>query len=454
MHEDMSNEGPQGSEAANAKNFIPNQFPELGENFCSLGEQSYYEVMATLPKQEREKILESLRDCANDNSIFDKFLQHPAMKSSLLRGLDEKRVRILFPSILNGDAKLTPFRFRYSLKVNPEHVIDVKVEPHSTPPSNIHVLIGSNGVGKTRILSGIMDSLRNIESPISEAGSIEFVNNFLEEESDKFTNLNIIIFSAFDNFIPPTEDNEQFEGIITNYIGLKRQNSNDFKTPEEIQNELADAIEKISQSTHKIRLWNEAMELLSPDSIFSGYDLQSKNLTNSIDREEIKTVYNQKLSSGHRIVLFTITRLVEVVDEKTLVIFDEPETHLHPPLLSSFIRALSDLLIKRNGVAIIATHSPVVLQETPASCVTKIERVGEEYSLDRPRIETYAENIDTLTREVFRLQLENSGFYKIIRKRIESNPNYTFEDFMTEFESRVGSEGRVLAKSIIALRGD
>jgi predicted ATP-dependent endonuclease of OLD family len=84
------------------------------------------------------------------------------------------------------------------------------------------------------------------------------------------------------------------------------------------------------------------------------------------DEKELKDTSSEifnKLSSGHKIVLLTITRLVETVEEKTLVMLDEPESHLHPPLLSAFIRALSELLILRNGVAIIATHSPVILQE-------------------------------------------------------------------------------------------
>ena len=71
------------------------------------------------------------------------------------------------------------------------------------------------------------------------------------------------------------------------------------------------------------------------------------------------------MSSGHAIVFMTITRLVEKVDERSLVLLDEPESHLHPPLLSALIRALSDLLVSRNAIAIIATHSPVVLQEVP-----------------------------------------------------------------------------------------
>ncbi len=56
-----------------------------------------------------------------------------------------------------------------------------------------------------------------------------------------------------------------------------------------------------------------------------------------------------RLSSGHAIVLLTITRLVELVEERSLVLIDEPEGgHLHPPLLSAFVRALSDLLVQRN----------------------------------------------------------------------------------------------------------
>ncbi|MEN2590199.1 AAA family ATPase, partial [Acinetobacter baumannii] len=51
--------------------------------------------------------------------------------------------------------------------------------------------------------------------------------------------------------------------------------------------------------------------------------------------------YLLRMSSGHAIVLFTITRLVDVVGEKSLVLFDEPEVHLHPPLLSAFLRTLS-----------------------------------------------------------------------------------------------------------------
>ncbi|MFD7630846.1 AAA family ATPase [Streptomyces sp. NPDC059851] len=69
--------------------------------------------------------------------------------------------------------------------------------------------------------------------------------------------------------------------------------------------------------------------------------------------------------------------LIEHVAERSLVLIDEPESHLHPPLLASFIQTLSRLLTERNGVAVVATHSPpVVLQEVPRSCVYKLSGGG------------------------------------------------------------------------------
>jgi hypothetical protein len=122
--------------------------------------------------------------------------------------------------------------------------------------------------------------------------------------------------------------------------------------------------------------------------------------------------------------LLTITRLVETVAERTLVLLDEPEAHLHPPLLSAFVRALSDLLTNRNGVAIIATHSPVVLQEVPKSCAWKIWRNGTTVSAERPEVETFGENVGILTREVFGLEVTHSGFHKMLQDSLEDAADF------------------------------
>jgi ATPase subunit of ABC transporter with duplicated ATPase domains len=158
----------------------------------------------------------------------------------------------------------------------------------------------------------------------------------------------------------------------------------------------------------------------------------------------------RKLSSGHKIVLLTITKLVEHVEERTLVLMDEPEAHLHPPLLAAFLRALSDLLINRNGVAIIATHSPVVLQEVPRSCVWRIVRHGTAAEASRLEIETFAENVGVLTGEVFGLEVTRSGFHKMLSDAVEHEQE--IDAVLQKFDNEVGADGRALVSSMIATR--
>jgi hypothetical protein len=161
-------------------------------------------------------------------------------------------------------------------------------------------------------------------------------------------------------------------------------------------------------------------------------------------REQL-TSFFLRLSSGHAIVLLSISRLVELVEEKSLVLIDEPESHLHPPLLSAYVRALSDLMVNRNGVAIIATHSPVVLQEVPSSCVWKLSRAGHEVSAERPEQETFAENVGVLTREVFRLEVTQTGFHRLI---VDKSNERSYEQVLALFDGNLGAEGRALARAI------
>ena len=150
-------------------------------------------------------------------------------------------------------------------------------------------------------------------------------------------------------------------------------------------------------------------------------------------------------------MLLTITRLVDLVDESTLVLLEEPEVHLHPPLLSAFIRALADLLIKRNGVAILATHSPVVLQEVPKSCVTVLRRIGDVVIAEEPSTETFGENVGVLTREVFDLEVTTAGFHQLLREAVEIE-RLDYEGVVARFEGQLGAEARAIARALISER--
>lgn len=133
-----------------------------------------------------------------------------------------------------------------------------------------------------------------------------------------------------------------------------------------------------------------------------------------------------------------------------MILLDEPEGHLHPPLLSAFIRTLSELLFEQNGVAIIATHSPVVLQEVPRTCVWKINRVGDVIVPHRLDIETFGENVGVLTKEVFGLEVETSGYHSLLAKSVAQGMNY--REILRQYNEQLGMEARSVLKSMIINR--
>ncbi len=123
------------------------------------------------------------------------------------------------------------------------------------------------------------------------------------------------------------------------------------------------------------------------------------------------------LSSGHKVVLKIMTEITAHIDGNapSLVLVDEPETHLHPPLLAALLRSLRLCLARFDGYAVVATHSPVVLQETPSRHVRVIRRMDDSTTAARPVIETFGESIGLITEDVFNLDDGATGWHEALR---------------------------------------
>lgn len=256
-------------------------------------------------------------------------------------------------------------------------------------------------------------------------------------------------FSAFDPFDLPVSGVSPSDGTPYSYIGLTDYAGDDgaiLKSRPELHEEFVEALKFCFSELPRKQRWTDVISILESDSNFA--DMKLLELL-QYDSEELSEAANKiikRMSSGHAITILTMTQLVAKVEEKTLVLIDEPESHLHPPLLSALIRSLSQLLHRQNGVAIIATHSPVVLQEIPRSCVWKLyrERVSSEQS--RPEIETFGENVGILTREVFRLEVEKSGFHTLLVDAVFAGG--TYEEILSHFGNSLGFEARGILRAL------
>jgi hypothetical protein len=232
---------------------LPVEFDELGEEFFSLGQDdSYYEDLNNLGDEARDFILRGLRDMALDLDRFQLAREEGVTGVSLLRSVTPATVRGQFSRMSRGGARLSKYRFSYTgpkprrVAVSPP-VFEFEVEPGSNPPTNVHVIIGRNGVGKTRLLNNMTRAIVDSNARTSEVGSFEGdPEDILEDQV--FANIVSVSFSAFDSFEPLPNRQNKSEGILYTYVGLKRIDSADKdrrlvpKSPARLATEFANSV--------------------------------------------------------------------------------------------------------------------------------------------------------------------------------------------------------------------
>ncbi|MFJ2707903.1 hypothetical protein ACIO3R_32595 [Streptomyces sp. NPDC087428] len=128
---------------------LPGEFFSLGQS------DSYYDEISKLGGGKRAEILEALCDLAYFPNRLQDVKRHRVTEVSLLRSVEEQTVRAQFNRIARGGVRLTEYRFRYNAPGQATNGVDFQVVPESSPSSNVHVLIGRNGVGKTTLLRNL-----------------------------------------------------------------------------------------------------------------------------------------------------------------------------------------------------------------------------------------------------------------------------------------------------------
>lgn len=440
---------------------LPETFDALDPGkFFSLGQdEDYYASLRALPHGFGITILKALCDCAFDLSVFDRHRFEMVMGESLLRSVHEPNVRNRLHRLAHGNPILTRFEFEYTLPMRPADdggiplpppTMQFKVVPGAEPPTNLHVLVGRNGVGKTRCIQSIINTLLERDSETAPRGVLQRLGSNQDEWT--FSGLVSVSFSAFDSFQLPSQSAQR---TPVTFVGLRSQKDVDGqivdkqKSTADLANDFVQSLERCLNEPRRSR-WLRAVGALSTDPLFG--EAGAEQLIEPVSEWKERAIrFFGLLSSGHAIVLLTTTRLVELVDERTLVVLDEPEGHLHPPLLSAFVRTVADLLVARNGVALISTHSPVVLQEVPRSCVWMLRRTRTHSAVERPSIETFGESAGILTREVFGLEVTHSGFHQLV-SAVANRPGITYAGVESHFGQQLGAEAQALARSLVTRR--
>lgn len=174
---------------------------------------------------------------------------------------------------------------------------------------------------------------------------------------------------------------------------------------------IQDILLDLIASDEKYKLWKESLNYFN----FEDWVIDIQNLFNE-DKKIVSEKFKKlnTLSSGQATILLYITKLVNNVNQRSLIIFDEPETFMHPPMMKSFIRAVSYIINNKNAFCLVATHSPVIIQEIPHCNIYKL---NSKYEIKKINYKTYGQNLDTLYKNIYGVDFQNTGYNELLLER-------------------------------------
>ena len=420
---------------------IEQDFVELDDSYCSLGQElAYYESLLTLPDNIRSDYLNGLRDAAADPTIRDRFEGERGFHTSLLRWGSAARALEDALGILQG-GKESDYELEFTFYTRfGSNEFGTPFRYCEVPglPGRINAVIGYNGTGKTQLLANLAWVARaDLQSRGQDSKIAQYGR--LDPADLRFGSVVAVSYSAFDTFELPWRSDEDNQFGYT-YCGLRRQTdqgtSRGLKDAEEIANDIKAAVVRIDTPSRRKYL-TEALQPLRDEPSFkrAGYELDLLAANGSWSEEF------SGLSTGHKISINIIVQLVAALQQRSLVLIDEPEAHLHPPLLAALMKGIGIALEAHGSYAVIATHSPVVLQEIAGCYAHVLRRHGSQNSVEEPDIETFGENIGLLTRHVFNLDNSQSDYVGVLR---ELALELSLEKIEGLFEHGLSSQARAL----------
>ncbi|KWV59351.1 hypothetical protein AS026_28615 [Rhizobium altiplani] len=327
-----------------------------------------------------------------------------------------------------------------------ENLQDIRFnfQPTTLLPSDINILIGPNGVGKSRLLHQI------VEDWIEDRDKIEDGPGFLSRPN--LSQIVLLSYSPFENFPVRVEGSNRQDTDVYRYFGLRDSNEPSSSTLSLDTPKRATAFSLLACAIDDIRFrsmqtWAKkvataekvlrtafdfdfaALEVQSDtDAIYSDNtdgavfdDAEGKRFVR-LSPSDLRYLHTQSLienliaqsgvaffkngtalmlSSGQRLFSYIVINLLGVMRRNSLILIDEPELFLHPNLEIQLIEMLKEILREFSSKALFATHSIVTVREVPADCVHVFARTDEGIAIKTPPFQTFGGDIQRITSYVF-----------------------------------------------------
>lgn len=415
------------------------EFPIHDVKYVSLPTDiEFYQVLKTLfKKTEIENILEKLHESSyikHTNSCQDNvfLLGKEGFRDSLLRDMTSKSSLesgwlLIENRIINKDEI---FKLEFKLdNFSNSHKIDINFK-ESIFPSNINVLIGANGTGKSQALKYFTEQLLGIKN-VKQKTKLPVFNQIV-----------LIAYSPFESYMTSLEDVEKIRVKSSyKYFGFRTEKGV-FKKEQPAIDTVEGLFKLIVEDDEKdflddqINKYDALIKILKKAITFKNIGLVvNENIGNltSVKNVVVDSVYiikdeeelladlpllkknvdksrgivflknNSKvyLSSGQQIFSYLITCAVSAIRKDTILLIDEPEVYLHPNLEVDLMNLLKELLEEFRSYAIIATHSLILAREVSKNCTIIFKTKDARIDCINPPFETFGGDMEKINSYVF-----------------------------------------------------
>lgn len=404
---------------------LPERFFTLSQDFCSLGTRKdyYFNLQRIIGDKNMVSILNAVQDAAYFPEIHDSYEKNSNFISSLIRDDETERLLREIKPQLQGRNLDDLYSFSYNFKpAYSDQEINIKFDLNDKKPlsNRIYAVIGKNGTGKTQLMTSLPNNFSKGNTELF-AGKIPL-----------FSKIIAVSYSVFDNFAIPKK-NATFNYV---YCGLKNQDG-------EIRNNKSLVLSfhhnwKRILSFERGEKWKSVLLNFIDKNIVESFIIKRGMYRAGGDAYEVNlegfNSIKNKLSSGQSIILYIITEVVANIRLDSLIIYDEPETHLHPNAIVQLMNTIYELVNEFQSYCLIATHSPLVIRELFSKNVFVMERDGNIPSIRRIGLECFGENLSVITDEVFGDREIPKQYKKIILQLIEEGKTYEEIVELLEFD--------------------
>ena len=448
------------------------KFPNFVSVFSSI--TSYRDLAVKLSSEEYDDVLSSIMEINHlhqKNKIsletFEAIVESEQFSTAVLRdaaAYKSFRFGFFSSNFLKppADARLN-FDYSASLKgFDTPHSVRFEHKDLNVISDRVHCLIGINGVGKTSYLNSLINGCLLKVNSSSPEGIKSFLYNsnsktvMPDDEAGVKSNWEDIpaysrvnVYSTDPHNTLPRKvslhgcfDYRYFdmglegEGTLTRFLADILR-SNELISQEDRFVLLKKIMQKVIPAAHLMipvkpnlqnasKIVDETGKHWITIGAIRGGELRKLEIIGAIDFSRdlafrTGAAITTPLSSGQKMYLRFATHFLTTASEGMLILIDEPETHLHPNLITEFMNLLYMVLDATRSIAIIATHSIYVVREIPSHCVNILNLDDQgKVSTNKVYLNTLGANVSSLSNAVFGDSLVQSFTDRIAKNIAES----------------------------------